>query len=108
MIAGSNRAWETIAGGLPNGSSWYPNSPNLTKNTLGNRSFINQLNYALRTDDVAIVSTNDGNVQIGLDMGRGTADTATWQNVTQNNAVLPNRPILDVIFDQGVVTPTLV
>src|SRR4029077_7079839 len=40
----------------------------------------------------------DGNVQIGFGMGSGSA-TASWVNVTGNNVVLPNRPILDVAFD---------
>jgi hypothetical protein len=49
-------------------------------------------------------------VQIGLNMGTGVANTATWRNVTGGNAVLPNRPILDVVFDEAVlpITPTLV
>jgi len=48
MLGGTNRVWETLEGGIPR-SSWYPNSPNLTKNTLGNRSFINQLAHAVKT-----------------------------------------------------------
>ena len=106
MIAGSNRVWETIAGGLPDGSSWYPNSPTLTKNTLGNRSFINQLAFAFRTDDLAIVGTNDGNVQVGRNLGQGFANSATWVDVTGGNTVLPNRPILDVALDPAVLTST--
>ena len=39
MIAGSNRVWESINGA----DSWYPNSPDLTKGTLADRSYINQL-----------------------------------------------------------------
>jgi hypothetical protein len=34
LIAGSYRVWETILGGTP-GSTWYANSPDLTKGTLG-------------------------------------------------------------------------
>jgi hypothetical protein len=92
MIAGSNRVWESINGA----DSWYPNSPNLTKNTLADRSFINQLAYAPTTNGNAIVGTNDGNVQYGFGLGTGTADTANWVNVTGGNAKLPNRPIQDV------------
>jgi hypothetical protein len=95
MIAGSNRVWETIAGAVP-ASSWYINSPNLTKGTLADRSFINQLNYAVSDSAVAIVGTNDGNVQYGFGLGTGVASSATWINVTGGNTVLPNRPILDV------------
>lgn len=100
MIAGSFRVWETITGGTT-GSSWYPNSPDLTKGTLADRSFINQLAYAYSTNANAIAGTNDGNVWIGLGMGTGNANSANWKNVTGNNAVLPNRPILDVVFDPG-------
>ena len=87
-----NRVWESINGA----DSWYPNSPNLTKNTLADRSFINQLDYAPTTNGNAIVGTNDGNVQYGFGLGTGTANTATWVNVTGANAKLPNRPIQDV------------
>jgi hypothetical protein len=92
MIAGSYRVWESIDGA----SSWYSNSPDLTKGTLGDRSFINQLSYAPTTNGNAIVGTNDGNVQYGFGLGTGTADTANWVNVTGGNKVLPNRPIQDV------------
>jgi hypothetical protein len=95
LIVGTVRVWETITGA----GGWYPNSPaNLTKQTLGNRSFINQLAFAPSDQTTAMVGTNDGNVQIGFGMGTG-APTATWVNVTGSNAVLPNRPILDVAFD---------
>ena len=98
MIAGTYRVWETILGAIP-ASSWYINSPDLTKNTLGDRSFINQLSYAITDQTIAIVGTNDGNVQYGYNMGQGTANSATWVNVTGSNAVLPNRPIQDVTID---------
>lgn len=98
LIAGSTRVWETITGGL-NSGSWYANSPDLTKGTLGNRSFINQLAFSFSDENVAIAGTNDGNVWIGFDLGQGVANTATWVDVTDANAVLPNRPILDVVTD---------
>jgi hypothetical protein len=92
MIAGSYRVYESIDGA----SSWYVNSPDLTKGTLGDRSYIDQLDYAPTTNGNAIVGTNDGNVQYGFGLGTGTANTATWVNVTGANKVLPNRPIQDV------------
>ncbi len=70
MIAGTNRVWESINGA----DSWYPNSSDLTKGTLGDRSFINQLSYAPTTNGNAIVGTNDGNVQYGFGLGTGTAE----------------------------------
>jgi hypothetical protein len=100
LIVGTVRVWETITGA----GGWYPNSPaNLTKGTLGNRSFINQLAFAPSDQTTAMVGTNDGNVQIGFGMGTG-GPTATWVDVTGSNAVLPNRPILDVAFDPAATT----
>jgi hypothetical protein len=100
MIAGTHRVWETILGAVPS-SSWYINSTNLTKGTLGNRSFINQLSYSPLDNAVAIVGTNDGNVQIGRNLGTGVANQAIWVNVTDSNTVLPNRPILDVAMSHA-------
>ncbi len=104
MIAGTTRVWETIQGAVPS-SSWYVNSPNLTKGVLGGRSFINQLSFGVSDGSVVIVGTNDGNVWYGFGMGQGTANTGTWQDVTGSNAVLPNRPIMDVATDP--LTPTI-
>ncbi len=98
LIAGSHRVWESTTGGTTP-SSWYVNSPDLTKGTLGDRSFINQLSYAVSISTTAIVGTNDGNVQYGFGLGQGNPNTATWVNVTGSNFVLPNRPILDVATD---------
>jgi hypothetical protein len=92
MVGGTYRVWESINGA----DSWYPNSPDLTKNTLADRSTINQLTYAPTNNGVALVGTNDGNVQYGFGLGTGTPLTANWVNVTGSNAVLPNRPVLDV------------
>jgi hypothetical protein len=50
-----------------------------------------------------MVGTNDRNVQIGFGMGSGS-NTSTWVNVTDSNAVLANRPILDVAFDPTTTT----
>lgn len=108
MIAGTHRVWETVQGAIP-ASSWYPNSPDLTKNILivgnDNRSFINQLAFSFTDDSIAIVGTNDGNVQYGFGLGTGVANSATWVDVTDNNTVLPNRPILDVVTHP--MTPTI-
>lgn len=95
MIAGSQRVWETIQGGNP-GTTWFVNSGDLTKGTLVDRSFINQLAFAVTDDSMAIVGTNDGNVQFGFGLGTGVPNSATWVDVTGANAILPNRPILDV------------
>lgn len=98
MIAGTQRVWETIDGATAP-SSWYINSPNLTKGTLGARSFVQQLAYAVSSPSFAVASTSDGNVWMGRGLGAGTANSATWVNVTGGNATLPNRPIMDVATD---------
>ena len=98
MIVGTYRVWETVS--APEG--WLPVSQNLTKQTLGNRSHINQLAFAPRDQSHVIVGTNDGNVQIGSGLGGG--GTAVWTNVTGSNTLLPNRPILDVAFDPNAST----
>jgi hypothetical protein len=102
MIAGSNRVWETLAGAIPP-SSWVAISPNLCKGTLGPRSFINQLNFAPSDTTVALVGTNDGNVQYGFGLNNSPS-TAVWVDVTGGNAVLPNRPVLDVAVHPTIPT----
>ncbi|MFN2595685.1 MAG: hypothetical protein ABR563_00585, partial [Pyrinomonadaceae bacterium] len=98
LIAGTVRVWETVSGATGT-NTWYVNSPaNLTKQTPGNRSYINQLAFEPSSQNTAIVGTNDGNVQVGFQMGGGSF-TSTWVNLTGGNSVLPNRPILDVAFD---------
>ncbi|HEX6097526.1 MAG TPA: hypothetical protein VF432_14455 [Thermoanaerobaculia bacterium] len=111
LIAGTTRVWETITGNAANSSgtvTWYvtnnPTTQNLTKQTLGNRSFINQVKYSPKTHTVAIAGTNDGNVQIGFNLGTGTAAQATWVNVTGSNTVLPNRPVLGIALDPTTTT----
>jgi hypothetical protein len=104
MIAGSYRIYESVNGA----TSWVINSGDLTKGTLADRSFINALNYAYTTNTIGIAGTNDGNVQYGFGLGQGTAGSAAWVDVTGGNAVLPNRPILDVVIspdpaDSGLV-----
>jgi hypothetical protein len=103
LIVGTIRVWETITG-CATTPTWYVNSPaNLTKGTLGSRSFINQLAFEQALQSTVMVGTNDGNVQIGFGLGTGS-NQSTWVNVTGNNAVLPNRPILDVVFDPTTTT----
>src|SRR2546429_386388 len=80
----TTRVGEPIQAGIPR-TSWYANSPNLTKATLGASSYINQLSYAVNISTTAIVGTNDGNVQMGFGLGQGTANSATWVNVTLSN-----------------------
>jgi hypothetical protein len=102
MIAGSNRVWETLSGAIP-ASSWTAISPNLCKGTLGARSFINQLAFAPSNTTVALVGTNDGNVQYGFALNTFPS-TAVWVDVTGSNTVLPNRPILDVAVHPTIPT----
>jgi hypothetical protein len=108
LVAGTTRVWETINGGNASFSSadWYvtnnPTTQNMTKQTLGNRSFINQVKYSPKYQSVAIVGTNDGNAWIGFNLGTGTASQANWVNVTGNNTVLPNRPVLGIALDPSV------
>ena len=109
MLAGTTRVFETITGATAV-NNWYITDnpagstagPNLCKGTLGNRSFINQVKYSPKYMSVAIVGTNDGNVQIGFNLGTGVASQANWVNVTGANTVLPNRPILGIALDPSV------
>ena len=102
LIAGTYRVWETIEGA--DDETWYVNSPDLTKGVLGNRSFINQLSYSVSDQTVAVVGSNDGNFWYGFDLGRGTATSAGWVDVTGGNLVLPNRPVMDVTTDPLMAT----
>src|SRR6185369_15932337 len=106
LIAATTRVWETITGNAANANgtvTWYvtnnPTSANLTNGSLGNRSCINQVKYHPKWQSVAIVGTNDGNVQIGFNLGTGTQAQATWVNVTAGNGILPNRPVLGIALD---------
>src|ERR1700730_6052566 len=98
LIVGTQRVWETITGS----GGWYPASMSLVKGTLGNRSFINQLAFEPKDQTRAMVATNDGNVQYGHGLGIGAI--ALWVDLTGGNAVLPNRPILDVAMDPTTTT----
>jgi hypothetical protein len=113
LVAGTTRVWETINGGNQSFGSgdWYvtnnPATQNMTKQTLGNRSFINQVKYSPKYQSVAIVGTNDGNAWIGFNLGTGTASQANWVNVTDNNTVLPNRPVLGIALDPTAASASL-
>ncbi len=102
MLAGTYRIWETLTGAVPT-SSWQSKTGDLTKNTLilgsDNRSYINQMAYSFTDPTVAIVGTNDGNVQYVFGLGVLGTNNATAVNVTNGNAVLPNRPVQDVVTD---------
>jgi hypothetical protein len=100
MIVGTHRVWESINAG----TTFLVNSPDLTKGTLGARSFIQQLSYAVNNGSIAIAGTLDGNVQYGFNLGQGVANSATWVNVTGGNTVLPNRPIMDVATHPNIAT----
>jgi hypothetical protein len=104
MIVGTYRIWEnttvdtTSFGSIANAVR----TPDLTKASLGGRSYINQLHYAPQNQTLAIAATNDGNVQVVYGLGGANGSTAPNVNLTNGNAVLPNRPILDARLDPGV------
>jgi hypothetical protein len=77
----------------------------MTKQTLGTRSFINQVGI-LRIPDV-MVGTNDANVWIGFNLGTGTQAQAVWVDVTGNNTVVPLRPALGIALDPTVSAANL-
>src|SRR6266513_681027 len=113
LIAGTTRVWETINGGnasMGTGDRYITNTPttqNMTKQTLGNRSFINQVKYSPKYASVAMVGTNDANVWIGFNLGTGTEAQANWVDVTDNNTILPLRPVLGIALDPSVVAANL-
>ena len=113
LIAATTRVWETIAGGnaTMNSASWYvtnnPTTQNMTKQTLGNRSYINQVKYSPKYSSVAMLGTNDANVWIGFNLGTGTASQANWVDVTGNNTVLPLRPVQGIALDPTVSAANL-
>ena len=92
LIAGTVRVWETITGaaaGTGGTVTWYVNSPaNLTKGTLGNRSFINQLAFEPKMQSVVAVGTNDANVQIGRGIGCGSGPTRASGTITAPQAAV--------------------
>ena len=79
----------------------------LTKGLRAIAHIINQVKYSPKYQSVAIVGTNDGNVQIGFNLGTGVANQGNWVNVTGNNEFLPNRPILGIALDPTVSAANL-
>lgn len=108
LIVGTTRVWETVNGNSSATPSWHvtnnPATQNMTKQSLGNRSFINQAKYSPKYQSVAMAGTNDGNVWIGFNLGITTANQANWIDVTGGNTVLPNRPVLGVALNPTVPT----
>jgi uncharacterized repeat protein (TIGR01451 family) len=94
LIAGTVRVWETITGAAANTGgtvTWYVNSPdNLTKGTLGNRSYINQLAFEPSDQTTVIVGTNDGNVQIGRGLGSGSGPVRAVGTITMAGVAVAN------------------
>jgi hypothetical protein len=92
-------------------ADWYvtnnPTTQNMTKQTLGNRSFINQVKYSPKYQTVAMVGTNDANVWIGFNLGTGTQAQANWVDVTGSNTILPLRPVLGIALDPSVTATNL-
>ncbi len=114
LIAATTRVWETVTGNAANSNgtvSWYitntPTTQNMTKQSLGNRSFINQVKYSPKYQSVAMLGTNDGNAWIGFNLGTGVASQASWVNVTASNAILPNRPVLGIALDPTVAAANI-
>jgi photosystem II stability/assembly factor-like uncharacterized protein len=91
MIVGSTAVSETLTGD----NNWVKISPDFS-------GTINQLSYAVSMSTTALAGTSDGKVQYGF--GLGTGNPATWVDVSGGNAVLPNRPILDVTTDSVIPT----
>src|SRR6266850_7557648 len=119
LITASTRVWETINGGNASlgAADWYITNPapspspqpqNMTKQTLGNRSFINQVKYSPKYQSVAMVGTNDANVWIGFNLGTGVASQANWVCLTGdctsagNQGIVPLRPVQGVALDPTV------
>ena len=108
LIAATTRVYETIHGGNASMGSgdWYitnnPTTQNMTKQTLGNRSFINQVKYSPKYSTVAMLGTNDANVWIGFNLGTGAQSQANWVNVTGSNTIVPLRPVLGIALDPTV------
>src|SRR5882724_899762 len=113
LAVGSTRVWETVHGGNASLGSgdWYvtnnPTTQNMTKQTLGSRSFINSVKYSPKYQTVGMVGTNDANVWIGFSLGTGTQAQANWVDVTGNNTVVPLRPVLGIALDPTVSAANL-
>ncbi len=86
VIVGSNAVSETVTGVAP----WIKVSPDFP-------GYIEKLHYSVSLSTTAIFGTSQGQVVYGFGLGQGVM--ANWVDVTGGNAVLPNRPILDVATD---------
>ncbi len=86
IIIGTDAVSETLTGA----GDWITASPVFS-------GYINQLSYAVSLSTTAILGLSGGQVEYGFGLGHGTM--ANWVNVTGGNAVLPNRPVLDVTTD---------
>jgi hypothetical protein len=64
--------------------------------------------FRLYTTDPAGVCSDATGFRVSpstsFNLGTGTAGQANWVNVTDNNAVLPNRPVLGIALDPTVAT----
>ncbi len=111
LIAGTTRVWESTNGAIAAtpAERFTAISQDLTKGTLvlgtDRRSVITHLAYAVSDRRVAMVGTQDGNVWFGFNLGSRPNLSAQWQNLTGNNAVLPNRVIMKVATDP--ITPSV-
>jgi hypothetical protein len=102
LLLGTTRVWETVSGGKAD-VNWHvsndPESQNMTKQTLGSQSFINQVKYSPKYRTVAMAGTNDGNAWIGFGLGTARGGEADWVDVTGANTLLPNRPVVGIALD---------
>ncbi len=111
LIAGTIRVWESTNGAIGStpAARFTAISNDLTKGTLvvgtDRRSTITHVAYSVSDRRVAMVGTQDGNVWFGFNLGNRPGQTSIWRNVTNNNAVLPNRAIMKVATDPQ--TPTI-
>jgi hypothetical protein len=95
LLAGTTRVWETITGNASGSGgtvTWYVNSPpNVTKQTLGGRSYINQIKFSPKYESVAMLGTNDGNVLIGFGLGSGSGPTPASGTITVGGTPVANQ-----------------
>jgi photosystem II stability/assembly factor-like uncharacterized protein len=94
LIAGTNRVWETVQGGVPT-SSWYVNSPTFD-------GPIALLSYSTSMSTTAIVSPkpSSGRSQFwcGFNLGQGIANSAIWVDVS-DGMPLPGGSLTDIAPD---------
>jgi hypothetical protein len=108
LTVGSTRVWETVHGGNASLGSgdWYvtnnPTTQNMTKQTLGTRSFINSVKYSPKYQSVAMVGTNDANAWIGFNLVPGPrhrpAGLLTGIAFCGNQGIVPLRPCAQALL----------